>query len=92
MRFNRIFQQFAGITDAIKAFPLAAGLLVVLFIVNVSEISSTLTNYEKCLAALVVAVFTASVADLISPYPLRLLLLFKIKFSFCHYCECSTSN
>lgn len=64
MRFNRIFHQFAGITDAIKAFPLTTFFLVVLFIVNVIEINSTVTNYDKWLATLVVAVFAASVADL----------------------------
>lgn len=64
MRFNRIFQQFAAITEAIKAFPLATVLLVVLFFVNVAEISGTVANYEKWLATLVVAVFAASVADL----------------------------
>ncbi|MCM3722948.1 DUF4153 domain-containing protein [Solibacillus isronensis] len=68
MRFNRIFQQFAAITEAIKAFPLATVLLVVLFFVNVAEISGTVANYEKWLATLVVAVFAASVADLFAKH------------------------
>lgn len=64
MRFNRLLQQFAGITDAIKAFPLTTFFLVILFIVNLMEINDTVTNYDKWLATLTVAVFAASVADL----------------------------
>lgn len=77
MRFNRIFQQFAAITEAIKAFPLVTVFLVVLFIVNVAEISGTVANYEKWLATLVVAVFAASVADLFAkrvvPYSIAII-------------------
>ncbi|WP_339173275.1 DUF4153 domain-containing protein [Solibacillus sp. FSL R5-0691] len=77
MRFNRIFQQFAAITEAIKAFPLATVLLVVLFIVNAAEISGTVANYEKWLTVLVVAVFAASIADLFAkrvlPYSIAII-------------------
>lgn len=64
MRLNRLLQQFAGITDAIKAFPLTTFFLIILFIVNVVEINDTVTNYDKWLAILIVAVFAAAVADL----------------------------
>ena len=64
MRFNRLFQQFAGITDAIKAFPLTTFFLFILFIVNLVEINGTVTHYDKWLATLAVAVFAVSVADL----------------------------
>lgn len=64
MKLNRILQQFAGITDAIKAFPLTALFLLILFIVNIIEISGSIAYYDKLLATLVVAVFAAAVADL----------------------------
>ena len=64
MKFNRLFQQFAGITDAIKAFPLTTFFLIILFIVNVMEIHSAVEQYDKWLATLAVAIFASSVADL----------------------------
>ena len=64
MRFNRLFQQFERITDAIKAFPLTTFFLIVLFVVNIIEIHTDITHYEKWLATLAVAIFATSVADL----------------------------
>jgi len=64
MKFNRLFQQFAGITDAIKAFPLTTFFLIILFGVNVMEIHSAVEQYDKWLATLAVAIFASSVADL----------------------------
>ena len=64
MKFNRLFQQFAGITDAIKAFPLTTFFLIILLGVNVMEIHSAIEQYDKWLATLTVAVFATAIADL----------------------------